>query len=438
MTLSPQANSHLCPLRQQSKRANSQRKGGIIVLLAILLPVIFIMAAFVINISYLQLARTELLIATDASARAAGRAWSHYQNIDDAKTAAQVTAALNTVGGTPVVLSFNDSDNDIEFGDNNISTTSNRFEFTKVPTADVVAQTQNATSVRINGKFQNSSQNGLLNSLFPGMGLKDQFQLHQTATATQLDRDIALVLDRSGSMSWITFDWPSDVDPWSDAAKNAAISEGIMYTTTRIDKHGRIRTKYHYTSGNDQTSYYQYVWEHHFNLGPAPQRPWDELVVAVNTFLDVLDGTDQNEQVSLATYSSFSRQDLGLVKDFTNVRNTLNSIGTGGSTAIGYGLDTGSDSLVASAARPYAAKTLIIMTDGMHNYGSDPITVATNVVNQYNFTIHTITFGPNADKNRMRSIAAIGGGKYYHAETGSELNDVFREIANNLPTLITQ
>ena len=130
MTLSPQANSHLCPLRQQSKRANSQRKGGIIVLLAILLPVIFIMAAFVINISYLQLARTELLIATDASARAAGRAWSHYQNIDDAKTAAQVTAALNTVGGTPVVLSFNDSDNDIEFGDNNISTTSNRFEFT--------------------------------------------------------------------------------------------------------------------------------------------------------------------------------------------------------------------------------------------------------------------------------------------------------------------
>ena len=43
-----------------------------------------------------------------------------------------------------------------------------------------------------------------------------------------------------------------------------------------------------------------------------------------------------------------------------------------------------------------------------------------------------------ADQARMQQVAEIGGGNHYHADTGAQLVDVFREIANNLPTIVTK
>jgi hypothetical protein len=81
---------------------------------------------------------------------------------------------------------------------------------------------------------------------------------------------------------------------------------------------------------------------------------------------------------------------------------------------------------------------MVVMTDGMHNSGIDPVAVAQTFMSNYNLTIHTVTFGENADKVRMRNVASIGGGRHYHADTGQELVAIFQEIANNLPTILTQ
>ena len=59
----------------------TNRHGNIVALTALLLPVMLIIAAMAINIAYLQLTRTELMVATDAASRAGGRAISNYQNI---------------------------------------------------------------------------------------------------------------------------------------------------------------------------------------------------------------------------------------------------------------------------------------------------------------------------------------------------------------------
>ena len=91
-----------------------------------------------------------------------------------------------------------------------------------------------------------------------------------------------------------------------------------------------------------------------------------------------------------------------------------------------------------SFARPFAAKTIILMTDGIHNTGTDPISAASSIASQYNVIIHTVTFVPGADQATMQSDANIGGGLHYHADTSEELLTVFEQIANNLPTLITQ
>ena len=109
-----------------------QRRGGIVVLLAAILPILFLLSAFVINLAYVQLCRTELMVATDAAARSGGRAMSHYQNVEDAKTAAQVTAALNNVAGVPLQVSFSDEDNEIEFGDSITSGSTARHIFSKI------------------------------------------------------------------------------------------------------------------------------------------------------------------------------------------------------------------------------------------------------------------------------------------------------------------
>ena len=78
------------------------------------------------------------------------------------------------------------------------------------------------------------------------------------------------------------------------------------------------------------------------------------------------------------------------------------------------------------------------MTDGVHNTGIDPETAAQNIVGSYDVIIHTVTFGQGADQTKMSDVASIGGGAHYHADDGNELKDVFEEIANNLPTIVTQ
>ena len=109
-----------------------------------------------------------------------------------------------------------------------------------------------------------------------------------------------------------------------------------------------------------------------------------------------------------------------------------------GWTAIGDGLNVGVPTLLDSIARPFAAKTLLVMTDGVHNRGIDPETAAASIVGQYDVTIHAVTFGAGADQDKMKRVAEIGGGDYYHAATGEDLKRIFEEIANNLPTIVVQ
>ena len=43
-----------------------------------------------------------------------------------------------------------------------------------------------------------------------------------------------------------------------------------------------------------------------------------------------------------------------------------------------------------------------------------------------------------ADKSAMTQVARIGGGRFFHADNGAELERVFREIALTLSTILTQ
>ncbi len=406
------------------------RRGSVMGLMAVVLPVLAILAAFCINAAQMQLNRTELIVATDAAARAGGRAFSEMQTVSAAESAAIATAALNTVNGQPLQLQAGDGAGEIEFG---ITTqpdgVNGRYHFEKLPTAAVESGQEVASAVRVFGKRDASSLNGRIPLVIPGLLSQDDFATVHNSVAMQVDRDISLVLDRSGSMAQVDFDWPRGTSLWSSSALDAGVSAGLLRT---------YRGNYYYNSGVTSTSYQQWAWQEHFGLGPAPTSPWDDLVAAVNAFLNVLDGTSQEEQVSVASYSSSATLDSWLEKDFDIIRATVDGLNTGGMTAIGRGMEEGIEALLDSAARPYAAKTMVVMTDGIHNTGINPRTVASSLMGSYNLTIHTVTFGEGADQNLMQQVASIGGGKHYHAATGAELVAIFEEIANNLPTILTK
>ena len=400
-----------------------ERRGATTALMAILLPVMLVIGSMAINVAYIELTRSELMVATDAAARAGGRAMSYYQDIELAKEAAQATAALNTVAGEALRLSTFEEQNEIEFGDCVPSESTNRYEFQELPTSMITSGEQSANAVRVNSALADVPM------LFPTMNGLNTFDAQIRAVAMQVDRDICLVLDRSGSMSWTSYNWPPGVSPWSYTSMNAGVANGYLTYS-----HGY----YYYASGQNSTSYQNWLYEDHYNLGSAPQSPWDQLVAAVDTFLSVLEETDQQELVSLATYSTYATLDLTLQSDYNVVRETLNDLSASGMTAIGRGLETGVPTLLDATARPFAAKTIILMTDGIHNTGDTPESIAEDIVSAYDVIIHTVTFGSGADIARMQEVADIGGGTHFHAANGDEFVDVFEEIANNLPTIVTQ
>ena len=109
----------------------------------------------------------------------------------------------------------------------------------------------------------------------------------------------------------------------------------------------------------------------------------------------------------------------------------------GGFTSISRGMQSGKTIMDASARGDAVERTMIVMTDGRHNRGPEPRTVATALAAN-GVIIHTITFGANADIPRMEEVANIGGGRHFHALTGPELEAAYREIALTLSTTITQ
>jgi hypothetical protein len=80
---------------------------------------------------------------------------------------------------------------------------------------------------------------------------------------------------------------------------------------------------------------------------------------------------------------------------------------------------------------------MVLMTDGIHNQGPEPV-VSARVAAQNDIVIHTVTFSADADIRRMRDVAKATGGQHFHADDQAELVEVFRQIAATLPVMITE
>ncbi len=352
-------------IQRHAKAHIRNRRGGMLPLIAICLPVILAFSAFAINIAWMQLTRTELRTATDAAARAGSRMLSRTQDTDVAQATAMEAAARNTVAGDSLVL----ANSDIIFG-MSAPDEAGSWLFTEQP-----EDTNGLNGVHVTGRRTNGSASGAVPMLFTGIFDMGHFEPVKTAVASHMDRDVVLVLDRSGSMR-------------------------------------------RWTPGGNR---------------------WLDLKAAVAAFLNALSTTPQDELVGVVTYSTTSTLDEDMTLNYDHLMTSIDSLSVSGMTAIGRGLQDGIDGVTAPAfARANAAKTIVVMTDGQHNRGIMPEAVARTAHDIYGITVHTITFSSGANQSHMRLVARNGGGRHWHADNQAGLIAVFEEIANNLPTLLTQ
>lgn len=172
-------------MHRQHRR--NDRRGAMLVLLAVTLIVFVVCIVLSVDIAYMHLTRTELRTAVDAAARAGAESLSREQSVPLARQAAQNAARANRVGG----LDFQLPAADIQFG--RVSIGGQTF-------APFVPNAAPANAVRIVSGRTDTNSDGPITLFFGRMLGQHQFQPVQAATAANLDRDIAIVLDISGSM----------------------------------------------------------------------------------------------------------------------------------------------------------------------------------------------------------------------------------------------
>lgn len=470
---------------QNSNRAYGpihNRRGAVLPLFAFLLPVLLILSGFAINLAYMQLVSTEMKIATDATSHAAGRAMSETQRtakgtaqqrrtkiVDEIQKTITRVSKYNLVAGQELQIPLDDSH--VLFGTSRRKNGTGMYEFEQIPLSKIQSGAERASSMGIIGQIN-------VPLAFNAMKGMTSFNPQRRSVATQVDRDIALVLDRSGSMLY-----------FKDEVALSSMMRTLYDTTKTVRKRrwNRRKRRYEYynqterlisysdyrnaTRGLYDRTYssdvvdemwayandtgklahdeiYEYVndwrryttsWSNGFKTKAPRHSRWSFLVQGVDAFLNVLDETDQIELVSLVTFNSNARLDYALMSNYQPIRDFIADEVPLGGTGIGRGLRTGLPPIVNGAsARPFAAKTIVVLTDGENTSGEKPEDAVKAVVKDNSVTIHAVTFTKGAKKEPMQKVAKAGNGQAFHADDGERLVEIFEEIANNLPTILTE
>ncbi len=255
------------------------------------------------------------------------------------------------------------------------------------------------------------------------------------ATVANVERDICLVVDRSGSMTFdLTTDWWHQSKEWHPENKMANSSDPYL---------------------QDRCNQWWWAWPH-----PENSR-WSDMMPAIYALAAEIPNTQQHELFSIVSYSSAVteyRYDHSLVRrQFTTTSSSVESqpsynyleavqkldnkykfeFPIMGGTNIAAGIDLGAQVLLGNSSRPYAFKTMILMTDGQYNVGREPWLAARDAAEQ-GIEVFTITFSNGAEIDAMVLTAKEGRGKHFHAATGEELRSIFIEIANTPPGVFVE
>ena len=377
---------------------HSQRQGSIVILSAIIITMLVVIAGVTINLTQLATAKSEIRMASDAAAKAGAIVLGHTQDVDEARRVAKQIASKHRVNGVSLKI----RNSDILIGNSE-----------RGPDGAYVFQDGLLphNSVRIAAQMREDGRTGP-GSFYMSYLTPRNFQLHYQSTATRVDHDICLVIDRSGSMAWDLSGNQWQYPPSADGAERSII-------------------------------------QRYFEPPDPTASRWAALTRSTELFLEEVDGLPIEVQVGLVSYSSnfdfglyhsdASTIESMLTNEYDNLQDAVLEMGDDpiiGNTNIASGMQAAVTVLSGEQARITAKATMIVLTDGRGNQGTDPVGVATAAA-AANITVHTITFSDQADQATMQQVATAGGGRHYHAPDEAALRLIFTQLAQTLPAVLT-
>ena len=390
-------------------RAEKQRRGTSAIVVILLFSALVVISFFVINVSLIQQHHASSQIAADLASRYGVDAISRMDSLsaEDLETIQNevvVQARRNwtlTTGERPNI------EVDVEFGSSTVVGGRPVFREGATP----------INSVRVS-----LDKNVQLFEMIKGKPVSTV--VRNDATAAALERDLCLVVDRSGSMN---FD---------------------LNTGNWMYEYGRH--SYNALSMSSRYRRISYSWWWYW---PHPTRSrWSTMVPALYGLVEELEDTNQNELFSIASYSSTgtaatydhrpSRRNYRITDSGVEAAPTYDYLAAvtaldnkykytqpvAGGTNIAAGIDEAREILMGDGGRPFAFKTMIVMTDGQYNAGRAPWLAAEDAADE-GIQVHTVTFSRQADQDSMERTAEAGNGVHFHAPDGDALESVFREIA---------
>jgi Ca-activated chloride channel family protein len=407
---------------QVPSSADASRRGAVMVFMVAGIVMLLAMVMFSVDVASMHLVRAELRAATDAAAKAGAESLLRTQDQTKAVKAAVDMALLNNVGGKP----FKIASNDVVVGTSAVQTDGS-WAFSAGGTKP--------NAVRINSLMSNSSASGAITLAFGKVFKAGNFTPSKTSTASAMTQEIALVLDRSASMSFDLSgaDWvypnggaynrrPKKNSRWmalEDAVEiylkevsETPVPSRVALVTWASDMLNADLPDEDTSGGND---------DHDNGDGD----------------LDLLDGL-VDMVLSTLPYAK-ARKDFGFTTSFNDLRKTLKQRGNHpiyGSTNMAAGIDKGVELLTAADVKPYAQKTMVLMTDGMWNDGRHPVDAAEDARDK-GIVIHVVTFLPGAQSTDAQAVATTTGGLYIHANNQAELTAAFEKLARTLPVVLT-
>ena len=268
-----------------TRRGRRRPQRGAVMFLAMLMIIASLaVAAFCIDVAYMQLVQTQLRSSTDAATRA-GALGLATGSVADARQAAKDIALLNEVAGRPLVL----DDSDIVFGTAVQPPGSPPPRYTFTPSSTVI------NALQIDARKTSGSPSGDV-TLFLGPKLwgTGAFEPTKGAAASIADRDIVIVVDRSGSMN----------------SEDAGVLPPSL-----VAKYGGDPTYDHDGDGN--------------------LKRMEALKVAVGEFRTVIDNLPSDEQLGLVSYATDSTPETDLNTTYTLFDGSMYSMPSSGWTNIG-------------------------------------------------------------------------------------------------------
>lgn len=401
-------------------------RGAILPLVAIFLVVIFVMAAFSVDLAYVELVKVQLRAATDSAARAATSAMVQGKSDAEVVNTAISTAGLNTVAGKNLKISTGD----VTLGQS-ILQSDGTYKFQ--------AGVKPYQAVQITATMSSANANGSVPLFFGSFMGMNAYSPSNTAVAAATSCDVCLVLDRSHSMCW-----DQSGTSWKYPSPTGLDTFGVLNILSLLPS-------------NQPSGVFQ-------SNPPIAGSRWLALQSAVQSFCDILSASQNTTHVGVVTWASPTvkttvystlkppfdlpasvgvTKDVDLTDSFSSISAAVSGRSASmllGGTDMYTGIEAGISVLTGSKSRPSASKVMILMTDGDWSSpagNTDPTTAATHAKSN-SIVIHCICFLSSANQTTCKNIASKTGGKFYYATDSASLTAIFQQIAQTLPVALTQ